>query len=73
MAEPGDTPTLCDDELVRFRAMRDATLEELAQTEATLGELRAQGKVKTATYQQLFARKMTLSAFADLYRQHGLL
>lgn len=62
-----------DDALAAFQRMRDDVVAECASVVSRLDALRAQGKVKTATYQQLFARKMTLTAMLDLYRKHGLL
>lgn len=59
--------------LERFEAMLADVQEEYANTCATLAELRAQDKVRTATYQQLFARKMTLDSLLSLYARHGLL
>lgn len=61
-----------DDALAAFQQMRDDIVAECAAVASRLDELKAQGKVKTATYQQLFARKMTLTAMLDLYRKHGL-
>lgn len=59
--------------LKRFEAMLADILEERESTCATLAELRDQAKVRTATYQQLFARKMTLDSLLSLYERHGLL
>lgn len=61
------------DRLERFEAMLASVQEEYASTCATLAELRAQDRVRTATYQQLFARKMTLASFLSLYERHGLI
>lgn len=60
-------------ELEGFIQMRDAVVQELEEAETRMAELRAEGKVKTATYQQLFARKMTLGTMIDLYKDYGLL
>ncbi len=62
-----------DDTLEQHRAMRSAVVAEYDDIVAHLDALKADGKVKTATYKQLFARKMTLSAMLDIYRKHGLL
>lgn len=61
-----------DDTLAAFQQMRDDIVAECAAVASQLDELKAQKKVRTATYQQLFARKMTLTAMLDLYRKHGL-
>ena len=61
--------------------------ERLAQFEGVLADLvaentlvlqqlealRAQGKVKTATYQQLTARKLALKSTLSLFEERGLL
>ena len=61
--------------------------ERLAQFEGVLADLvaenalvlqqhealRAQGKVKTATYQQLTARKLALKSTLALFEERGLL
>ncbi len=60
------------DELERYRQMQHEVEGEYRSTVERMEELKDAGKVKTATYQQLFARKMTLAAFLDLYRKHGL-
>ena len=36
-------------------------------------DLRAKGRVKSATYQQLMARKLTLKMLAGMFERHGLL
>lgn len=64
---------MSEERLGRFEAMLMSVQEEYASTCATLAKLRAQNKVRTATYQQLFARKMTLESFLSLYERNGLL
>lgn len=64
---------MVDESLERYREMRDDVVREFDEVVARLGELKAAGKFKTVTYKQLFARKMTLSAMLDIYREHGLL
>lgn len=59
--------------LDKYENMRDDVLREFDETIARLDELKTAGKFKTVTYKQLFARKMTLSAMLDMYREHGLL
>ncbi len=62
-----------EDELAAFIEMREAVKAEFEAAVRQLGGLRAEGKVKTATYKQLFARKMTLSSMLDIYKDFGLL
>ena len=45
---------------------------ELARTDERMGELRAAGKVKTATYRQLFAARLTLKEIDRRLAEHGL-
>lgn len=64
---------MADESLEKYRKMRDDVVREFDETVAQLDELKVAGKFKTVTYKQLFARKMTLSAMLDIYREHGLL
>lgn len=64
---------MVDESLERYREMRDDVVREFDEVVARLDELKAAGKFKTVTYKQLFARKMTLSAMLDMYREHELL
>lgn len=59
--------------LARFEAMLADVLAEQEEVARSLEDLRAQGKVKTATYHQLTARKLTLQTLVGLYERHGLL
>lgn len=59
--------------LERFEAvLADLRSEQTAVAE-TMEGLRAQGRVKSATYQQLMARKLTLQTLGALFERHGLL
>lgn len=69
----GRRMTMTDETLEKYREMRDDIVLEFDEVIARLDELKAAGKFKTVTYKQLFARKMTLSAMLDMYREHGLL
>lgn len=64
---------MAGESLEGYREMRDDVVREYDETVVRLDELKAAGKFKTVTYKQLFARKMTLSAMLDMYREHGLL
>ena len=59
--------------LERFEAVLADLVAEQEATAATLERLRAEGKTRTATYQQLAARKLTLRAAAALFEARGLL
>ena len=58
--------------LSAFEAMLCETVEEAAQIEHKLAQLRENGRVKSATYQQLFAMKLTYETLLNLYAKHGL-
>lgn len=62
-----------EDKLEAYERMQAHVEEEFACVTEQMEHLRAADKVKTATYKQLFARKMTLSSFLDTYRTFGLL
>lgn len=62
-----------DERLKAYERMQASVVDEHDGIMAELSSLKEEGKVKTATYQQLFARKMTLSAMLDIYKRHGLL
>lgn len=67
-AEPNDS-----ERLARFEAALAALVAEQTALVATLDDLRAQGKTRTATYQQLMARKLTLKAALAPFEEAGLL
>ena len=46
--------------------------DELEATKARMDELAAAGKVKTATYRQLFAARITLREIDSRLRERGL-
>lgn len=62
-----------EERLEKFESMLAGVQKEYDSICTTLAELRSQDKVRTATYQQLFARKMTLDSFFSLYAKYGLL
>lgn len=45
---------------------------ELAAVSARMEELRSANKVKTATYRQLFATRVTLKDIVRRFEEHGL-
>lgn len=62
-----------EERLVRLDALIAETRDERALVAEQLEKLKAQGKTKSATFQQLLARKMTLDAFMRALEAHGLL
>lgn len=59
--------------LAAFERMLADELARYEDTVAQLERLKAEGKIRTATYQQLFATKLLLSQMLDDYRDHGLI
>ena len=60
------------EQLTAYRAMQGAVQQEYDRTTDKMAALKAQGKEKTATYRQLFARKLTLSELLSYYKTYGL-
>ena len=58
--------------LEAFEAFTRDVRDELEQTNARMEELRAAGRVKTATYRQLFALRMTLKDIDRRLEERGL-
>lgn len=58
--------------LAAYDAFAAEAREELARTDERMGELRVAGKVKTATYRQLFAARLTLKEIDRRLAGHGL-
>lgn len=58
--------------LAAYDAFAAEVRAELAQTVARMEELQAQNKVKTATYRQLFAARITLKDIDRRLSAHGL-
>lgn len=59
--------------LARFEAVLADWAAEWESVTTTLEALRAQGKTRTATYQQLTARKLTLKSMLAPFEERGLL
>ena len=59
--------------LARFETALADWVAERESVNATLEALRAQGKTRTATYQQLTARKLTLKSVLTPFEEQGLL
>ena len=59
--------------LKAFEEMLGAVQKEYADIQSKMDRLKAEGKVKTATYQQLMGRKLMYQNMLSLYQIHGLL
>lgn len=60
------------EQLAAYRAMQKAVQDEYDRTADKMAALKTQGKEKTATYRQLFARKLQLSELLGYYKIYGL-
>ncbi|MDD5857067.1 MAG: hypothetical protein PUE19_02525 [bacterium] len=58
--------------LAAFEAMLARVEQQYAETCAHMDRLKAEGRIKTATYRQLFARKMALDETLTMYQVYGL-
>lgn len=58
--------------LTAYEAFTAEVREELSSTVARMEDLQAQNKVKTATYRQLFAARVTLKEIDRRLASHGL-
>ena len=68
-----ETPGLADAErLAAYDDFSAGVRAELAATKARMDELAAAGKVKTATYRQLFAARVTLKEIDARLAERGL-
>lgn len=59
--------------LENYISMRDEIVGEYELIQEKLDRLKVDSKIKSATFKQLAARKLTLAAMLDIYRKHGLL
>lgn len=60
------------DRLDEFEAFAAEVRDELRQVTERMDALRAENKVKTATYRQLFAARITLKEIDGRLTEHGL-
>ena len=60
------------DRLDAFEAFAAEVRDELRQVTERMDALRAENKVKTATYRQLFAARITLKEIDARLRERGL-
>lgn len=58
--------------LAAYEKMQQGIRQEYDNLTKQLEVLKEQGKVKSATYKQLMGRKLTYSAFLNLYQVYGL-
>lgn len=59
--------------LEQFEAMLAAVQAQYADATAQMERLKAAGRVKSATYRQLFAKKLNLQDMLTFYEVYGLL
>lgn len=60
------------DRLAAFEKMLTAVQKEYADILEKMDRLKAEGKVKTVTYQQLMSRKLMYQNMLSLYEIYGL-
>lgn len=65
--------SLSETRLEAFEAMLGAVQREYAEILSKMDKMKAEGKVKTVTYQQLLGRKMMYQNMLSLYQIYGLL
>lgn len=61
-----------EERLTAFEAMLSAVEAQYADTAAQMEKLKAAGRVKSATYHQLFAKKLNLQDILTFYEVYGL-
>ena len=59
--------------LEAFEKMLAAVQKEYADMISSMNKMKADGKVKTVTYQQLMARKLMYQNMISLYQIYGLI
>lgn len=61
------------DRLEQFEAMLCEVKNTLSDIEEKMEKLKAEGKIKSATYHQLMANRHTYKTMITLYQQYGLM
>lgn len=61
-----------EEKLSAYERMQAAIQAEYDSVAAKMAELKAKGREKSATYRQLFARKLTLGELLSWYKTYGL-
>ena len=59
--------------LEAFEAMLKTVLEQYESERATMDQLKAQGKEKSATYRQYMGNRLFYNQLMELYKKFGLL
>ena len=62
-----------EERLTAFEAMLSAVEAQYADTAAQMEKLKAAGRAKSATYRQLFAKKLNLQDMLTFYEVYGIL
>lgn len=62
-----------DNRLDLFEKMLVSVQEEYGDILAKMDKMKAEGKAKTVTYQQMLSRKMMYQNMLSLYQIHGLI
>ena len=62
-----------DNRLDLFEKMLVSVQEEYDDILAKMDKMKAEGKAKTVTYQQMLSRKMMYQNMLSLYQIHGLI
>lgn len=61
-----------EEKLDAYEKMHDMVQKEYEEISEKMDKLKAEGRVKSATYRQLMGRKMTYSTILELYKVYGL-
>ncbi|HIQ96804.1 MAG TPA: hypothetical protein IAB26_09600 [Candidatus Limivivens merdigallinarum] len=61
-----------EEKLDAYEKMHDMVRKEYEEISEKMDKLKAEGRVKSATYRQLMGRKMTYSTILELYKVYGL-
>ena len=60
------------DKLKAYEAMRENVIERFNTASDKMVRLKAEGKVKSVTYKQLMAEKMTMQKIMSMYEIFGI-
>ena len=61
-----------EEKLEAYEKMHGMVQKEYEEISEKMEKLKAEGRVKSATYRQLMGRKMTYSTILELYKLYGL-
>ncbi len=62
-----------EERLAAFESMLKNVKDRYADTTEKMENLKAEGKVKTVTYNQLMAEKLTLQKMLSMYEIYGII